>query len=299
MKLAMTLLVKNESDIIRHHLDFHLNAGVGHIIVTDNASSDGTRDILSEYDRLPEITVIDEPGDDYSQHRWVTRMVFLAREKLRAEWVANSDADEFWLHSEGDLRRAVTNTEAQMLYAPRFNMVYPFDREGSDLWFARLIFRAKSPLPIPRLDSPLTQRLPAAYFCLDLPKKALIRTEGILRVHQGNHSADFARPVATALADISIYHYPIRSAAQFEAKVRTGSAACARNSELPNEICWHWRRWYKMINEQGLEAALADALPSAAGIKAGLEDGTIREDRTLTGLSNLPPWGGRTFQEAR
>jgi hypothetical protein len=293
----MTLLVKDESDIIRYHLDFHLSAGVEHIIVTDNASTDGTRDILNEYDRLPEITVIDEPGDDYSQDRWVTRMAILAREDLRADWVVNSDADEFWFDAQSDLRNSIADTNAQILYCRRYNMLYPYDHEDSGPWFRRLIYRAARPQPIPQLSARLTQPLPTAYYCFDLPKKALVRTEGLVRVHHGNHSADFAVPVRTELTDLGIYHFPIRSAAQFEKKIMQGGEAFARNSKLPQGVGWHWRRWYRMIKEEGVETALADALLSADGIEAGLEDGTIRADRTLTELSHLPRQGKRTSRE--
>jgi hypothetical protein len=47
-----------------------------------------------------------------------------------------------------------------------------------------------------------------------------------------------------------------------------------------------------------VRTALADALPSADDIEVGLENGTIRVDRILTGLSELPPWGEPARQEA-
>ena len=43
MKIVMTLLARDERDIVEQHLAFHLAAGVDLVIVTDHASSDGTR----------------------------------------------------------------------------------------------------------------------------------------------------------------------------------------------------------------------------------------------------------------
>jgi hypothetical protein len=50
-KLIMTLLVRNEEDIVRYKIDFQLRRGVDFIIATDNGSGDGTRDILRKYEK--------------------------------------------------------------------------------------------------------------------------------------------------------------------------------------------------------------------------------------------------------
>ena len=74
MKLLMTLLVRDEEDILRENLDFHLAQGVDEMIVTDNGSVDSTVEILREYEARGVVHVLLEPTDDYSQWRWVTRM---------------------------------------------------------------------------------------------------------------------------------------------------------------------------------------------------------------------------------
>ena len=42
----MTLLLRDEEDIVRENLDFHLAQGVDRVIVTDNGSEDRTLEIL-------------------------------------------------------------------------------------------------------------------------------------------------------------------------------------------------------------------------------------------------------------
>ena len=64
MKLVMTLLVRDEQDIIADNLDFHLAQGVDEVIVTDNGSEDATLDILAEYESRGVVRVIHEPSDE-------------------------------------------------------------------------------------------------------------------------------------------------------------------------------------------------------------------------------------------
>lgn len=100
MKLGMTLLVRDEQDILEANLRYHLEKGIDHFIVTDNRSEDATPDILRAHESAGHLTYISEQGDDYSQSRWVTRMARLAATEYDADWVINNDADEFWWPEE-------------------------------------------------------------------------------------------------------------------------------------------------------------------------------------------------------
>ena len=49
-KLIMTLLVRDEEDILEYNICHHLNQGVDHIIAIDNESIDQTPKILKKYE---------------------------------------------------------------------------------------------------------------------------------------------------------------------------------------------------------------------------------------------------------
>src|SRR4051794_20611986 len=120
----MTLLVRDERDVIEANVRYHFSQGVDAIVVTDNGSVDGTREILDGLATEFPIHVIDEPSHTYEQSAWVTRMARKAAED-GADWVINSDADEFWTADRGDLRTAfaAVDAEAGSLVCPRVNML--------------------------------------------------------------------------------------------------------------------------------------------------------------------------------
>ena len=103
MKLALTLLAKNEADVIDANVSYHLNAGVDFIVATDNGSTDGTLDILKRYERLGVLELIREPSSDFQQGVWSTNGS--PRGRRGADWVINADTDEFWWPRAGPQRR--------------------------------------------------------------------------------------------------------------------------------------------------------------------------------------------------
>ena len=92
----MTLLARDEADIVDAWLDVSSQRRRGLRVATDNRSVDGTTDVLERYAREGHLHLIREPGEDLRQNEWVTRMARMAATDFGADWVINSDADEFW-----------------------------------------------------------------------------------------------------------------------------------------------------------------------------------------------------------
>lgn len=121
-KVIMTVLVRDEADIINQHLSYHINMGIDGFIVTDNRSRDGTREILENHKKSGHIIeLIDEPSEAFDQTAWVHRMIELARDKYGADYCINSDADEFWYTPSGSLSEELSKSRASKIRCPSYN----------------------------------------------------------------------------------------------------------------------------------------------------------------------------------
>ena len=98
MRLAITLLVKDEVDTIESILTYYLSQNIVVMVVTDHSSTDGTSEILKHFAiRDPRLVVRRETNPAYLQNEWVTEMARFAAKDYAADWVINIDADEFWM----------------------------------------------------------------------------------------------------------------------------------------------------------------------------------------------------------
>jgi len=263
MKLVMTLLVRDEEDIVADNLDFHLAQGVDEVIVTDNGSVDGTLEILRAYEARGLVRIIVEPTDDYSQGRWVTRMARIAATEHKADWVINNDADEFWWPREGTLRTLFEGLGGDVgaVVGHRTNFV-PRPEDDRPYWERMTLRERESLNPVGK----------------PLPPKLAHRAHPEIVVVQGNHRIK-GPDVGSEVDDgsIEILHFPMRSYAQFENKIVKGGRAYARNKELPEKTGRTWRRLYETWEQGGLPAHYEASVVAEAARQDLLEDTRLRD----------------------
>jgi hypothetical protein len=230
----MTLLVRDEEDIIEWNLRYHLFRGVEHFVVTDNLSVDGTADILHRYEQQGTVTYFHEGADDYSQDLWVTRMARFAQSRFQPDWLLHCDADEFWWPDDfADLKEAFSKVapEARAVQVRRHNYLGPAVHRDEP-FFTRMVYR---------------QRVSVNSFGLPLPPKVAHRPLEQPYVHQGNHGvSERGRLVDAAIMDgVSILHFPARTPQQLRRKIASGGAAYKRNPRFEPSVGATWRAMHR------------------------------------------------------
>ena len=294
MKLVMTLLARDEADIIDSHLSFHLNAGVDFVVATDHRSADGTTEILESYARSGVLRLIREEGEFTRQGEWQTRMARLAARDHNADWVINSDADEFWWPRAGSLK------ESLGLVPERYGVVrgllrsfLPL-RENSDSFSERMTVRLALSAP---LNDPATPYRPAT--------KVAHRGHSGAVVGGGGHQVfGLPWPLFRAWHPVEIFHLPLRSREQCARKYRKtwtgweqnlrGDLARARIASDEGRDDAIWER--VALGRADVERGLAERwLATDTRLRDALRANSGSSQAKPAGETPLPPPGRAEF----
>lgn len=230
MAVVAVTMVKDEADVIAGTLRHLANEGVDAIIVADNLSTDGSREIIDGLSLPCELIVKDDPDPAYEQSRKMTALAHEAA-RLGAEWIVPFDADEVWVCHDGRLADSLRTTEGNVATAAIINhFASALDVDDPDP-FVSMVWR-----------QPAAQRLP----------KIAYRYHPEAVIEQGNHGVKHPAPTPSP-ARLEIRHFPYRSPEQMVRKAINGANAY-RAADLPKDMGAHWRSYGEIIERHGEEA---------------------------------------------
>jgi hypothetical protein len=270
VKLVMTLLARDEIDVIDAQLAFHLNAGVDFVVATDNGSIDGTAEILERYESAGRLHLIREPADDMRQSEWVSRMARLAATEFGADWVINADADEFWWPRSGSLKEVLESIPE------RFGVV-----RGAWRHF----------LPRPETEPDVFERMTVRLHMPAAPgdkqtiyhahQKVAHRARHDVTVAYGNHDATAPTGLRAFRSwyPIEVLHFSFRSRAQFEYKSIQKYEAWLRSPNAGPTL--HHVVAYDACMAGNAGEYYGSFVVDQSGLERGLRDGTLALDTRL------------------
>ncbi|MDE3209083.1 MAG: glycosyltransferase family 2 protein, partial [Pseudomonadota bacterium] len=234
-------VVRNEGDVIesfvRHNLRF-LDA----LLIVDNGSVDGTREILVQLQREGlSVVVQDDPLFGHFQSRRMSQLCRQACLVFSPDYLFALDADEFIMAPtraalEEELGHLPSGHHGVLawstyVYQPVQDGQYP----ASTL--ARMIFR--------RL-----QETPGYY---KVVVSGAIDPETV-EIAEGNHSVSQTDKTSlshTLLSGVRLAHFPVRSSRQLSCKILSGWLAnLSKNPDIAKTSeAWHWHALYDRLKQ--------------------------------------------------
>ncbi len=285
MNLIVTVLARDEADVIDAQVAFHLNAGADFVIATDNNSRDGTTEILGRYERDGVLRLIHEPAEGLRQGEWVTRMARLAATDYRADWVINTDADEFWWPRGGSLKEVLAAVPAEYGIVEGFWRSFVPRPDDGGIFAERMTARLSQHAPI---NDPTSFYRPVI--------KVAHRADPNVKVGRGNHAlaGSGLRPLTT-WHPLEVLHFPLRSRTQWARKIELQGDAFTKHIERSGT--GYHMKGYGALRAGRIEEQYESLVVGDAALERGLADGTLAIDTRLRDALRAVRSGGRpTFE---
>jgi hypothetical protein len=253
MRVYGLSMVRNEADIIRVNVLYHLSIGFDRLLIVDNGSTDGTRRALRRLSRDPRVRWTRDRGP-FRQGEVFTE---LAREAFRegADWVAPVDADDFWYARGVPLKGVLEDSKAAALRVRHVDFIQRREQRKSSpnalLYMTRRVLE-----PVDRTLAPELLALHnISYIEMARLPKIISRASEAIRMVKGAHSIGGVEGPIEETDSMLILHAPLRSLAHLNSRASSADRRFGTGAVLGPG--WHARRWQKLKKESGLEAEWA------------------------------------------
>jgi hypothetical protein len=241
---------RNEVDLVRVNVRYHLAQGVDRFLLLDNDSTDGTTDLLRDLTKEAPLEWEPAPGR-FQQNLSLTRLAHQAFAR-GAEWVIPIDADEFWRPTEGTLGQVLKSAPRGSIRVQLVNFIQRRQQLQTtpDALLGMTQRSAHAIGPMERGED-LVESQEIAYVEHLYHHKWISPASSALEIGWGNHVLHGGLVEVQPAVPIVCLHAPLRSFAVLEAKVDARRPSAEVNEYFGK--VWHLRRWRRLAWENRLE----------------------------------------------
>jgi hypothetical protein len=256
--IVLLLVTQNESELLRANIRHHLDWGIDHVGVADNASDDGTADVAREFGDA----VSYRRFDDFHVRQTVrTAMLDDLRARHRVEWAGVADTDEFyWSETCSGMGELLQDVPAEVVgvnFDMKLYLPTDLDTPNDPVYISRVHRTGSS-------ESPLHSSYSVG--------KSFYRGDWLVEVTDEHWCREVPHPPHRHEVP-AVHHYMVQSEDQFVRKVtrliswapppegRRARKKWERTPEierpLPQWSSWFKKEWWAAY-QQGGEAGVRD-----------------------------------------
>lgn len=290
--IVMTIVLRNEAEIIRETITHYLDQGIDRVIAIDNGSTDGTSDILDDFVRAGVAEVILRTGG-FDQASWGSELVRLARDRHAPDWVIAPDSDEFIVAPGGETLAAhlARHPAAQVIECHRVNLFPTREDFLAGRWRDAPLYRSRLVAQQPNAFHDAATPSAFPYFLYGALLKVIFRPAHFKSLMKGAHLVELDPPARRAQTGLVMWHVPMRQPDRFAAAIERRIPVLDRERHMLN-LSNHYRRWARMLRDAqargaGIEAVLPDILPDAAQMAEFAQAGIVARAHPPIRLSHI------------
>lgn len=245
--------VMDEVELIERQIRHLYNIGVGHVVVIDSGSTDGTVEVVRDYAAAGKVTLIDGYRFAIDSAAKLRKQYEASLEEANPDWILIQDADDFIIPRSGDIRQSLAGKSADVVRLERFNVpviagkpLWPDEIRPDTFGDLKIFLDAiggfrkhlKENPETPWIRGKVMQKVAARPSCVKGVKMGghdIIPVDGVVLEYE---TAD----------DILVAHVPFSSYDRFQLKVENIRELFSRDAERFGEnMGWHWARWLDVL----------------------------------------------------
>lgn len=273
--------VMDEVELIEKQIKHLYNIGVGHVIVIDSGSTDGTSEVLRDYAAKGKVTLIEGYSFGMDSAAQLRKQYEASMEESAPDWVLIQDADDFIIPAEGNIQKALRGRSADVIRLERFNIPVV---EGKPLWPDEIRPETFGDLKIycdaiGNFREHVAAHPETPWIRGKVMPKIAARPGCVKDVKMGGHDiipVDGMKPKYESAVDIIVAHAPISSYKRFRRKVENIRKLFSREGErFSAGMAWHWARWLAVLESGELRQEYQKQCVTPEELAQLVHEGTV------------------------